>query len=94
MYVELITRLVRAKEILQELVGDVRARYISCLTSRKWAGRITAKVETMLVHLAPTQKNLPLAPLPPPPIDKLLHNVRYSLPQCRKVVSDNFMKMS
>ena len=29
------------RTILQELVGDVRARYISCLTSRKWAARIT-----------------------------------------------------
>ena len=34
--------------ILQELVGDVRARYISCLTSRKWAGRMTRQTELML----------------------------------------------
>ena len=29
------------RTILQELVGNVRAHFISCLTSRKWAGRIS-----------------------------------------------------
>ena len=34
------------RTILQELVGDVRARYISCLTSRKWAGRIKLLIQS------------------------------------------------
>ena len=38
------------RTILQELLGDVRARYISCLTSRKWAGRI--RMEDTRVRLA------------------------------------------
>ena len=36
------------RTILQELVGDVRARYISCLTSRKWAARTILWINLIL----------------------------------------------
>ena len=38
------------RTILQELVGDVRARYISCLTSRKWAARIITRKRDIIAR--------------------------------------------